>query len=46
LLRAAILLAWMHHVVANIRKSEGYKARSYWSLVNFNLVVRAYDHVR
>lgn len=46
LLRAAILLAWVHHIVSNTGKSEGYKARSYWSLVNFNLVVRAYDHVR
>ncbi|WP_029041321.1 phosphotransferase [Cucumibacter marinus] len=46
LLRAAVLLAWVHHIAANTGKSESYRAQSYWSLVNFNYVVRAYDHVR
>src|SRR5690606_21030691 len=40
-LRATVLLVWLHHVDANLGKSARYSTGSFWGRVNIELVLRS-----
>ncbi len=39
--RTLFTLAWIHHVAANLTKSDGYHAKSVWRAANVDVVLRA-----